>query len=162
MPVALLQPFLAGIPMSASFLVSPDRAWLIGVGCQNIKILGGQFSYQGGLIPVACDRAESTLRRAAESVVGMRGFIGIDFIWEPKLRKASVLEINPRVTTSYVGLSRLLPAGHLAAAWLASCGVAGYESDLLENLAGLVRRQSPICFDADGTIRAIAGEAVFS
>ncbi len=162
MPVALLQPFHRGTPMSASFLVSADRAWLIGIGRQKIKILGRQFSYQGGLLPVPCGRAEATLRRAAESVVGMRGFIGVDFLWEPNLGKATVLEINPRVTTSCVGLSRLLPAGHLAAAWLAACGVAGYESDLLENLADLVRRQSPIRFDADGTIRAVVGEAVFS
>ena len=87
-----------------------------------------------------CGQAEPLLRRAVESVAGLRGFVGVDFFWEPELGEATVLEINPRATTSFVGLSRLLPAGHLAAAWLAACGVPGYESDLLEDLAEVVRR----------------------
>jgi len=73
-----------------------------------------------------------------------------------------VLEINPRATTSFVGLSRLLPAGRLAAAWLAACGVPGYTCGLLEHLADLVRRQPPVCFDADGTIRPVTHKAVIS
>ena len=160
MPVALLQPFHAGVPMSASFLVAENRAWLIGIGRQRTAIRGGRFAYQGGLVPAPCVQAESLLTRAVESVAGLRGFVGIDFFWEPELGKATVLEINPRATTSFVGLSRLLPAGHLAAAWLAACGVPGYECDLLENLADFVRRQPPVCFDADGTIRSIAHQAV--
>jgi tyramine---L-glutamate ligase len=156
MPVALLQPFHAGIPMSASFLVAEDRVWLIGIGRQRITIRGSRFTYQGGFIPVPCDPAELTLGRAVESVAGLRGFVGVDFFWEPDLGETTVLEINPRATTSFVGLSQLLPAGSLAAAWLAACGVPGFESDLLENLADIVRRQPPVCFDADGTIRPVA------
>lgn len=162
MPLALLQPFHVGIPMSASFLVSDERAWLIGMGRQRLTIRGGQFAYQGGLMPVLCDPAESLLRRAVESVAGLRGFVGVDFIWDPVLGETTVLEINPRATTSFVGLSRLLPAGHLAAAWLAACGVPGYECDLLDNLADLVRRQSPVHFDADGTIWPATHQAVRS
>ena len=162
MPVALLQPFYAGIPMSASFLVAEDRAWLIGIGRQRTAIRGGRFAYQGGLIPVPCGQAEPLLRRAVESVAGLRGFVGVDFFWEPELGETTVLEINPRVTTSFVGLSRLLPAGRLAAAWLAACGVPGYPRDLLEDLASLVHRQPPVCFDADGTIRPVQGVEVSS
>ena len=162
MPVALLQPFYAGIPMSASFLVAEERAWLIGIGRQRTAIRGGRFAYQGGLIPVPCGQAEPLLRRAVESVAGLRGFVGVDFFWEPELGETTVLEINPRATTSFVGLGRLLPAGHLAAVWLAACGIAEYKRDLLENLAGIVRRQPPVCFDANGTIRPVAHEAVTS
>jgi len=111
---------------------------------------------------VPCGQAEPLLRRAVESVAGLRGFVGVDFFWEPELGETTVLEINPRATTSFVGLGRLLPAGHLAAVWLAACGVAGYKCDLLENLADIVRRQPPVCFDADGTIRPVAHEAVTS
>ena len=74
---------------------------------------------------------------------GLRGFVGVDFFWEPELDEATVLEINPRATTSFVGLSRLLPAGHLAAAWLAACGVPGFESDCWKILPKCVRRQRP-------------------
>jgi len=162
MPVALLQPFHAGIPMSASFLVAKDRPWLVGIGRQRITIREGRFAYQGGSIPEPCPQAEPLLRRAVESVAGLRGFVGVDFFWGPRLGETTVLEINPRATSSFVGLSRLLPAGRLAAAWLAACGVPGYKRDLLENLASLVRRQPPVCFDADGTIRPATHEAVNS
>ena len=127
MPVALLQPFHAGVPMSASFLVAEDRAWLIGIGRQRTAIRGGRFAYQGGRGARAMRPGRTLLTRAVESVAGLRGFVGIDFLWEPELGKATVLEINPRATTSFVGLSRLLPAGRLAAAWLAACGVPGYD-----------------------------------
>ena len=41
---ALLQPFVPGEPMSASFLVSPEgRAWPIGVGRQRMEIRDGRF-----------------------------------------------------------------------------------------------------------------------
>jgi predicted ATP-grasp superfamily ATP-dependent carboligase len=162
MPVALLQPFHAGIPMSASFLAAEDHAWLIGIGRQRITIREGRFVYRGGSIPEPCPEAEKVLRRAVESVAGLRGFVGVDFLWEPDLGSVTVLEINPRVTTSFVGLSRLLPAGRLAAAWLAACGVPGYPRDLLEDLASLVHRQPPVCFDADGTIRPVQGVEVSS
>jgi len=162
MPVALLQPFHDGIPMSASFLVAEQRAWLIAIGRQRTAIREGRFVYQGGLIPVPCPQAEPLLRRAVKSVAGLRGFVGVDFFWEPQRGETTVLEINPRATTSFVGLSRLLPAGRLAAAWLAACGVPGYTRDLLENLADFVRRQRPVCFAADGTIRPVTHEAVIS
>ena len=39
MSQALLQPFIPGVPMSASFLVDGQgRAWLLGVGIQRIAI----------------------------------------------------------------------------------------------------------------------------
>ncbi len=162
MPVALLQPFHDGIPMSASFLITEDRPWLIAIGRQRTAIREGRILYQGGLIPVPCPQAEALLGRAVQSVPGLRGFVGVDFFWEPQLGETTVLEINPRATSSFVGLGRLLPAGRLAAAWLAACGVPGYKRDLLENLASLVRRQPPVCFDADGTIRPATHEAVNS
>jgi predicted ATP-grasp superfamily ATP-dependent carboligase len=162
MPVALLQPFHDGIPMSASFLVAEDQDWLIAIGRQRTRIRGGRFVYQGGSIPVPCLQAEPPLLRAVESVPGLRGFVGVDFLWDPDPGEITVLEINPRPTTSFVGLSCLLPSGHLAGAWLAACGVPGYPRDLLADLADLVRRQPRLCFDADGTIRPVAHEAVIS
>ena len=123
MPVALLQPFLPGTPMSASFLIDDANvAWLIAMGQQKITIRGGRFHYEGGTLPVPCREAEPVLRRAVASVTGLRGFVGVDFLWDANEEKATVLEINPRPTTSYVALIRLLPPGCLAQSWLASCG----------------------------------------
>ncbi len=152
MPVALLQPFHASIPMSASFLVGADRAWLIGIGRQRVAIQNGRIVYRGGVLPVCCGKSEPLLRRAVESVAGLRGFVGLDFLWDEVLEQTLVLEINPRATTSFVGLTRLLPAGRLAAAWMAACGVPGFDRHLLGNLAEVIHRQPPIGFDSDGTI----------
>ena len=68
--VVLLQPFLTGIPMSASFLIEDANvAWLIAMGQQKITIRGGRFRYEGGTLPVPCREAEPVLRRGC---VGQR------------------------------------------------------------------------------------------
>ena len=127
-------------------------AFLLGTGRQRVAIRDGRFGYQGGRIPVACPEAEGPAREAVESVPGLRGFVGVDFLWEPSRGEAVVLEINPRPTTSYVGLSRLMPPGHLARAWLAACGVPGFPAAGLAGLAEAIGRQPCIDFDAAGNL----------
>ena len=122
MPRSLLQPFVPGEPMSASFLVSPEgRAWLIAIGRQRMEVRDGRFEYLGGEIPVSCPDAVHELHRAIAAIEGLAGFVGVDFIWDEQSGRATILEINPRPTTSLVGLCRLLPAGPLARAWLEAC-----------------------------------------
>jgi predicted ATP-grasp superfamily ATP-dependent carboligase len=153
MPVALLQPFLPGIPMSASFLIDDASvAWLIAMGRQKIAIRDGRFHYEGGILPVPCREAEPVLRQAVGSVTGLRGFIGVDFLWDEIEAKATVLEINPRPTTSYVALVRLLPPGCVARSWLAACGEPSCSRESLPTLAAIVHEQRPIGFDIDGQI----------
>ena len=149
--LALLQPFVPGEPMSASFLVSPEgRAWPVGVGSQRMEIRSGRFEYRGGELPATCPDAAHQVRGALRTVEGLRGFVGIDFIWDQERRKATIIEINPRPTTSLVGLCRLLPRGRLAQAWLEAFRSSGRDDKLLESLCGLVHSQVPVVFDADG------------
>ena len=68
-----------------------------------------------------------------------------------------MLEINPRPTTSFVGLSRLLPAGWLARAWLACCGAWQPPFDVPIDLAEIVHARQPIAFDASGAVREVDG-----
>ena len=136
-PRALLQPFVPGEPMSASFLVSDEgRAWLIGIGKQRMEICNGRFEYRGGEIPARCPDAVPQVRRALGVVEGLLGFVGIDFIWDKHRGHATILEINPRPTTSLVGLCRLLPAGRLARAWLEAFRSTDRDEELLESLWG--------------------------
>ena len=119
MPEALLQPFLPGPSMSASVLVDHQGlATLIAVGRQWVVVRDRQFEYRGGTLPAPVGDFEPTIRRAVESVPGLRGFVGVDFLNDEAAGEAVVLEINPRPTTSVVGLTRLLPAGRLARAWI--------------------------------------------
>ena len=136
MPVAVLQPFVPGTPMSASFLVGHGgRSWPIGVGIQRMAIRDGRFEYRGGTVPAPCRDALPQLKPAVDAIAGLRGFVGVDFIWNAEERRATILEINPRPTTSYVGLSRLLPPGLLARAWLAACEPAAGDTGILAGLA---------------------------
>ncbi len=153
LPAVLVQPFVPGLPMSASFLVGPGgRAWLIGIGTQRMAIREGRFHYQGGKIPTSCSGALPHIWAAVRAIDGLRGFVGVDFIWDSSRRRATILEINPRPTTSCVGLCRLLPRGHLARAWLDACVRSGSDDELLDGLSELVHDQSPITFDSNGTI----------
>jgi tyramine---L-glutamate ligase len=158
MPEALLQEFVAGRPSSASFLVdTKGQAWLIGIGSQRTAIRDGRFEYLGGSSPAAWRHASEPLRRVVEGIPGLRGFVGVDFIWDPRSDHATVIEVNPRPTTSYVGLCRLLPAGQLAEAWLAACSEAPEGVKTLAGLADLVHRQERLCFDSDGGLAGNAG-----
>ena len=73
MPVAVLQPFVPGTPMSASFLVGPGgQAWLIGVGIQRMAVRDGRFNYLGGTMPVPCPNAVPQLKGRSTAVPGLR------------------------------------------------------------------------------------------
>jgi len=153
MPVAVLQPFTSGEPMSASFLVGENgEAFLIGIGAQRMRIRDGRFEYQGGTLPVSCPGALAQVQPAIASIAGLHGFVGVDFLWDFERQHATVLEINPRPTTSYVGLSRLLGPGILARAWLELYDTATLGNRaLLSGLAERVHRHLPVSFDFDGT-----------
>jgi len=159
MLAAILQPFLPGSPMSASFLVGENgKAYLIGIGAQRMAIRDGRFEYLGGTLPVACPGALDQLEPVLGAIAGLRGFVGIDFLWDSKRRHATVLEINPRPTTSYVGLSRLLHPGTLARAWLELYDTTNFgKPSALSSLAERVHQQRPLTFDASGVL-SIDGE----
>ncbi len=155
----LIQPFVASIPMSASFLVDQHgRAWLIGVGRQHSVIMDRRFHYRGGTIPVLGPECVAEARRLVESIAGLRGFVGVDFLWDQTKGRPTILEINPRPTTSHVGLSRLLPAGMLARAWLEAFQPDDAANEpTLPRLAGLVHQQPTLTFDPAGQLISIDG-----
>ncbi|QEH37344.1 carbamoyl phosphate synthase-like protein [Aquisphaera giovannonii] len=150
MRLALLQEYRPGVPMSASFLVDGGRAELVATGRQDVVIEGGRFVYRGGSLPVPCPAAVPSLVRLVESLPGLRGLVGVDFLWDPDRREAVVLEINPRPTTSVVGLCRLLPPGLLARAWLAACDAPGFEPPTPGTLAASIGPGVRADFEAGG------------
>lgn len=156
---AILQPYLSGTPMSASFLVdSAGRAWTLAIGEQHVVVRGGRFEYRGGRIPARTPVDEGPMRAAVESVRGLRGWVGVDFVWDNRRRQATVLEINPRPTTSIVGIVRLLRPGRLAAAWIGAVDPASAGAAILPDLCGEIRSSSSISFDASGYLLDAGGE----
>jgi hypothetical protein len=59
------------------------------------------------------------------------------------------VEINPRPTTSCVGLTRLLPAGRLARAWLEAFGYST-DNPSLDSLADVVHGRNRLSFNVQG------------
>jgi len=106
----VVQPFLPGVPASLSVLCRDGRAWLLSANAQRIEIdMEGAFAYRGSGVGALAGRA-AELRPLAEAVAaalpGLWGYVGIDVV----LTEAGpvVVDVNPRLTTSYVGLKRAL------------------------------------------------------
>ncbi len=138
----LLQPFVAGMAASMSFLVGPAVAAVPLLAGEQRMSVDGRFRYCGGRIPLDAelsDRAEAIASRAVAALPGLQGLVGVDLVLGPDV----VIEINPRPTTSYVGL-RQLAVDNLAEVWL----------KLLQGAEPQPIRWRPgtICFRADGTI----------
>ena len=109
----------------------------------------GRFHYLGGSVPLRPDlseRAVAIAKRAIETVRDLQGYVGVDVVLGQAEDGSgdAVIEINPRPTTSYVGL-RALAAGSLAEALLHV--TLGIEIPNLEWQSGTVR------FDTGGTVQ---------
>jgi predicted ATP-grasp superfamily ATP-dependent carboligase len=104
----ILQPFAPGMPVSVALLIGA-RAILPLLPAAQRLTSDGRFHYQGGTIPLPDalrERAVSLARRAVEAVPGLVGYVGVDLVLDDAGRDM-VMEINPRLTTSYVGLRAL-------------------------------------------------------
>jgi hypothetical protein len=113
----LLQTFMQGTHASVSLLVTQDRTLPLSLNKQLIEA-GRPFSYSGGVIPLehpAASCAFDLAQAAALAVPGLRGYIGVDMILEQN--QAWLIEINPRITTSYVGLHRIIEQNLASAIW---------------------------------------------
>lgn len=130
---ATLEPYVTGETLSLSLLCGANgQAQLLTVNRQRIEISADGHLHDAGvdigLIDAQCphDPRAQALRDVAlavtRAVPGLRGFVGIDVVWHAQ-RGPVVIEVNPRVTCAYVGLSALL-GRNLASEVLAAHGAA--------------------------------------
>jgi predicted ATP-grasp superfamily ATP-dependent carboligase len=120
-PGFLLQEFVPGTPASVALLCGPDRIVPL-VPAYQVLSDDGEFRYLGGRLPLPkplAARAVHLATRAVESLAYPRGYLGVDLVLGEDEGGSgdAVIEINPRLTTSYVGL-RALAEGNLAEAML--------------------------------------------
>ncbi len=102
----IVQPFVPGTTASLSMLCRDGRAWLLTVNRQNVTLSGEVFSYHGGVVGGLAPSPElhALARGVAEALPGLFGYVGVDFI--AGADGPLILEVNPRLTTSYAGLRR--------------------------------------------------------
>lgn len=104
----IIQPHLEGLKTSLSCLFKQGEAWVISVNLQEFSIIDNQFELKGCRVnyqmpkPEHCDLA----KQIARAFPDLWGFAGIDLIETPD--RIWVLEINPRLTTSFAGIHSAL------------------------------------------------------
>lgn len=119
----IVQPFAPGLACSVAFLIGPkppngEAVRLPLPPTAQRLSTDGRFKYLGGQLPLPEALTERAVRLATQAigcVRGLFGYVGVDLILgEPEDGSADVaVEINPRLTTSYVGL-RAAAEGSLA------------------------------------------------
>lgn len=118
----ILQEYVPGRPASVAFLCGPAGNVPL-MPCWQLLSDDGRFKYCGGELPIPpelADRAVRLASRAVGCVAGLLGYVGVDLVLgdAPDGSQDSAIEINPRLTTSYVGL-RALAEFNIAEAMLA-------------------------------------------
>ena len=141
-----LESLVVGLPASIGFLCG--HADHVALPPFQQQLSAGGFAYQGGrriMDPVLCRRAEDLGRRAIAALPRTAGYVGVDLVLGASRAGADdyVIEVNPRLTTSYIGL-RAIAKTNLAAAMLS---LARGISHPLAFSAEYVE------FDSDGTLR---------
>ncbi len=106
----IVQEFIEGEAASVSVLCTGGKALAISLNRQNVKVAVPEAvsSYEGGTVPFNHPLKQEALKvgeKVVESFSGLRGYVGVDLVLVND--KSFVVDVNPRLTTSYVGLSRV-------------------------------------------------------
>lgn len=101
----VMQRFITGEARSLSMLCRDGEAALLSCNRQRVIIGDGRIELVGVEVDAVRDRGElvDLAGSVAAAIPGLWGYVGVDFVQTH--RGAIVLEINPRLTTSYAGLS---------------------------------------------------------
>ena len=136
----VLQPFIQGKLGSLSLLCCDGDAHVLSCNEQRIAVRDNEFHFLGTIVNSLNDDAGLFARLAhsvAAAIPGLWGHVGVDFVNAES--GVVVLEVNPRMTTSYCGLHASI-----------GCNPAALVLDLLERQGGAPRaRAKPVAVSVD-------------
>jgi len=142
----ILQREVFGTAASVTFLIHGSRRRALPAGWQVIEARDGRLSYEGGILPLdpaLQQRARVLGEQTLDAVPGLHGYVGVDLVLGDEPSADWVIEVNPRVTMSLVGLQRLCRDALLGA--------------LLEPEVELSWWPGPVRFGPAGEVRALDG-----
>ncbi len=130
----IIQPHLQGKKTSLSCIFKEGRGWLLCVNNQHFEIIDQQYHLVNIIVnhDIKSEIYDSLVAKIAEAMPDLWGYVGIDLIETPE--QILVLEINPRLTTSFAGIK-------------AALGI-----NVAENILRLLKDEPAIQFDCNQPI----------
>jgi predicted ATP-grasp superfamily ATP-dependent carboligase len=113
----LLQSLVSGTHASVSLLVAEGGCLPLSLNLQLIEA-GAPFQYLGSRVPFQhplSDQALELASSAVDLIPGLKGYVGVDLVLAED--HAELIEINPRITTSYIGLRQVTAMNLAQAIW---------------------------------------------
>ncbi len=101
----IVQEYVRGAPASVALLMAPGQTIPLLPARQHLSS-DGRFRYRGGSLPLPpalADRATRIALAAVAGIDGLQGYVGVDLVLGENGEDYAI-EINPRLTTSYIGL----------------------------------------------------------
>ena len=102
--VSLIGPHVIG---EACLYYDPGPPLVLALNRQDVRIEKGRFHYQGGETPADHHRAGEILEVAKKTVkvLGCQGYVGVDMVCGDRI---TVVDVNPRITTSLIGIAAVM------------------------------------------------------
>ena len=146
----LIECFVPGIPAAVLAVSDRENGTSTLLPATRQRIDPDSLAYLGGVAPLEDEslraRAEQLARQALDALPRSQGLIGIDLILGDALdgSRDAVIEVNPRMTTSYVGL-RAVCRDNLAR-WLVPEEARRFPPSW---------QDAPVAFDPSGQVRPL-------
>ncbi len=103
----IIQPFVEGTHASLSLVCRDGQCLQLSVNEQHLLERNGNLVLKGCSVNVFdSDRFRSFSEKLVRVLPGLRGYIGVDILVTRK--ETLLVEVNPRLTTSYIGLKSAL------------------------------------------------------
>jgi len=106
----VIQPYIKGEVLSLSCLFKHEKAWLLCCNKQDVVIDKGKFELKACIVNVSDennDIYQNIIDQIASSIPGLFAYVGVDIIQAENM-VPMILEVNPRLTTSYVGINQAI------------------------------------------------------
>jgi predicted ATP-grasp superfamily ATP-dependent carboligase len=140
----IVQSFCPGLAASVALVCGRHQILMTPGSVQALR-RDGRLYYEGGSVPLPPDLRARAQRLALAACTAIpphvprpTGYVGVDVVLGDAAdgSRDAVIEINPRLTTSYIGL-RALARGNLAETWLRlfrgeCCEDLGWRDDVVE------------------------------